>query len=380
MDIIPRFHDAAWSGPIANGFEYISNVLLPKSDVLIYSDPNHYNSQNIIPDMFSQERLVNYSEKGGTDIYIEEVESLDPYQQLLACGDIKHDEFIRIYGETSHNPFYTEAENVESRDDISKAIESASNMDTPIRFHFVRISNTDEQDGILSGIREQASACERDAYDSVRAFFKLLKENNIDFNGDDKYVVFNMLEEFDAGMENSHNRSYIEERYNTSFCSILSDNFGDKVPTEMLKNLSDKLNEMREQQISVFQSIRATKNKFRIDNDATLAEEILRTKDPDGKAIVVHGRAHGAETHNDLDEHLQRDGLVVNRVNIFYDPNDLPSNRIDNSDMNYSPETNGFYFIDWNKNGIVDGGSNELSPFELKSGDDQLNSTNIPVM
>ncbi len=374
LDHIPKFHDVAWAGPIANGFQYLSTVMLPQSDVLILSDVNHSRSQTLISDMFSAERLQVYSDQGVTDIYIERVEPVQQHIDALTNQEIDKATFIERVGASSFSCYATdEARQLTSKDAhgrLADAVIAASQMSSPIKFHAAQMSNTDEQSEQLRVLQQQVLSTHRKALDRIDAFFDEANEANIllrsgrggPYGVSDIDAVFALGKRFIIDDCDLLRGGYKEKAaFNAE--ATLKNHFKDRVPDEMLMRLGQDLNTLNLDQLNDYIGKIKMVGKFRIDNDEILARHVMDTRSQDGRVIVVHGAAHGAARHDDLDEHLQNAGFAVNRVNIYYDSTDINLIRnTDQSDIHYSLEDNKVSFIDHNGNSIVDGGVYEDSP------------------
>ena len=306
--LIPQFHSKAF--PRLDGFSYIENAILPKSDVVIMSDTDHENARDIYEDMFSKSELEAYARKGYTDIHFEFPESLQPYaDQLANRKDAK--EFLNTMEDMrAYSTHLSKEDALKKNADMADAIVIAANMSPPIKIHFSLIRNTPKQ-------REQLNLLS-DELVRIR--------DNILSHLDDNPDVSSAADE------------YLESLYN--------------------------------QQLDTQRKRLSLSEQYRIDNDVILAQKIKNTKDPYGRALILHGAGHGAkwdgkEGHNDLDEHLEDMGFSVNRINIIYDSRNVTRmvrrGHADVSDMNYFPKLDEFIFLDHNEDGIVNGSSVEQS-------------------
>ena len=358
LDIIPEFHTAAWNGPIASGAEYISSVLLPQSDVLILSEFGHDNSQTIYADFFSEDKLNEYASQGVTDIYIEDLESLDHLVKDLVKDDIGREAFIEAVMADIPNPHVTKDEHLAQVGDIADAIINASKTNPPITFHFAQTVRTAEQNEEM-GLFDQQLKSHGDEFKVVAdEFLSSCAEQGLNTEGY-RGALLEMEEGFGQNRI-TFLRGVLggkDDWFEQDIREHLSSHLQGKVSDEKIEELGDKLIEIRDHQKETMSAAINRGREFQMD-DTVLANKILETKDPEGTAIVMHGGSHGAKNNNDLDEHLQNEGLAVNRVNVYYDIKDITEGAdglSDMADMHYSPLENKMLFFDWNEDGKVNG-------------------------
>jgi len=347
-DIVPQFHRAARPENIPDGHGYLASTVVPGADVTILSDANHRSSATKYDDLFGGEKLGDFHEAGVTDVFIEIPGMMQPMMDKLAAGELTVEEFVEgtnLFRARS----LSEEGGLEMRRNLGEAIVNGASMNPPVKFHAASINFTQEQYAELSELRDTVRVYEDEARTRVDSFIdeygeQLGAENSLElsslvgrhfdpFNRNDPLQMFRDMREF----------------------------LPDSIPAEARDELTRGLLLLRGEQIDAQRKYGETLRGFRIDNDKILAEDIQSKRDPNGKAIVVHGAGHGAHRDEalggDLDEHLQQAGVNVSRVNLAYSAVDMGyvGTLPDAADINYWPEKNLIEFKDHNKDGLVNG-------------------------
>lgn len=340
------------SGFIRGELDGLLDSSLEKGEVLIFSDVNHGNSQTMDQDMLSSQKLQQYSAHGVTDIYLERLEDIQPAIDSLALGQISKTEFAQQVSSISSSRWNTAVEEQAETAALADAVLQGASMVPPIRFHAVQISNTAEQQAALASV----DLIEDDTYSGYlsrvnRLSNEISEHTNLDI---DDIVFLNSSELGDSFTSSAEPE--------LDYYTLLTEHFGDRVPNDILQNAASDFHDLKENQTGGIGQYNALTAQYRIDNDSILAERIADTRNPDGKAIVIHGAGHGAYRDGiigrDLDEILSHEyGLNNVRVNVVYDKFDLLRNaeNIDNSEISYFPERDEVVASDFNGNGQIDG-------------------------
>lgn len=367
---IPQFHNAANAGTISGGFGYIAGTLLPKSDILIFSDMDHVDSKSIYADLFSQQKLEMYAKAGVTDIYVETLEIHQAaIDNIASIKDV--DKFynnLQSIDEAGQCLFLSEYDCAEMNRDLADAVAAGAKMNPPIKFHAVQIANTSEQDSAIAQLDEQAQNI---GYEKVQAiadkFAEESRKAGVDWSDEDSAFMLGVVSRFQVSRSSMRTIDLIDKGL-INFNGLMESHFQsgwfqDRVPSEIIDKFAKQFSDLNKEQNQLFSDAHELVKKYRIDNDVILADRIAETRNPQGRAIVAHGVGHGASVQDDLDEHLQKRGLTVSRVNIFYDSEDLNKHRFDQSDLNYNPVADEITFTDYNGNGRVDGTVHDIKPF-----------------
>lgn len=364
---IPQFHKAANAGTISGGFGYISGALLPKSDVLIFSDTNHANAKTIYADLFSLERLGAYAKAGVSDIYVETPPEFNEFFKKMVEGKMTAHQFADHPDVVGAGGHLSESDYREKMKNLGDAVIAASKMSPPIKFYAAQISNTPEQNQALFDLDVKSMNMFGEAESYANTFFAEVVKRGYalkigeDGAPDDIGIVYDTLGRFNTSAPLLSNEEF-SNKINMDIYGAMRSQFSGRMPEEMVFDFAHKLTLLNVKQNDMILDAQALQNKFRIDNDVLLVKYITDTRNANGKAVVVHGAGHGAASESDLDEQLQNAGLKVNRVNVFYDKQDLLYVTKDNADINYAPKADEITFTDYNSNGRVDGTVHDTPP------------------
>jgi hypothetical protein len=365
------FFKAGRPNLVENGFEFIAGPVIRNSDILILSDTNHSKSINMINDLFSPDKLTRYSQAGVTDVYLEELESLDPYARKLERGEIGKEEFIDINMSESYPVHYTDEVYRAILEDTADAIITGSEMDPPVRIHFAQIENTEEQEKELSELQKSIRPPLEEVSDLTNKLVNFFNEQGVELTNSDLEQINLVAKYFSlTGPE----QEIIDEIYDFNPYEKLSRQFEGRLTQNTINvSLDDFYNlkwNVEREEAGLASREFDLRMQYRIDNDKILADRIADTKYPQGKAIVVHGAAHGAERKNDLDELLEKKGFSVSRVNVVYgEENDMnPEDGYqDICDADYYPVSGKLEFRDVNSDGRIEGLSRELEQPAIKA-------------
>lgn len=315
-----------------NGYNYAVGTAFPRSDALIWSDTNHFNSFTQTEDLFTAERLGILSNAGVTDIYIEQLEDGQPFvDQLIEDRDI--DKFVEAYDGISYSTRMSSEEAQYHLGNTARVILAAADNDPPIDVHFAQINNTDAQDTELDALSGQIFAKHDDYLIVVNqlatdiALHTTVTDEDID-----------LLYGLDIGLSFSGFNGVIYDY------SQITEHFQDRVPADVLDASVEALGDLKIEQMRLETQHLTLNNQFRIDNDSILADRVAETRNPDGKVVIVHGSNHGGLRDNDLDEMLAQRGISSTRVNLVYDQADLDfvQTTPDPTEMSYFPQTDQF--------------------------------------
>lgn len=339
------------AGLISGGFDGLLSSTFSRGDVLIFSDVNHSNSGTMNQDMLSEQKLNQYSSHGVTDIYLEQLEEIQPLVDALARGEITEQNFVDEAMSISTNSWISEEENRASKGALASAITQGAASNPPINFHAVQIANTSSQAHSLSTLDQGIWDTHGQYLERVNELIDDVRQHT-DLTEADRDFLFN------GGMGESfigHNGPQFE------YSQIL-EHFGDRVPHDVLQDAVVDMYDLKINQLQMASRHAELTAQFRVDNDSILAERIADTRDRSGTAVVIHGSGHGATRggwfSRDLDEILRHEyGLKNARVNVVYDGNDINSNaqQKDDSEISYFPDEDKVVAHDTNGNGEVEG-------------------------
>ncbi len=366
-----EFLKAGRPNSIENGFEFIAGPVLRNSDILILSDTSHAKSTSKESDLLSPEKLLRYSKAGVTDIYIEKLESLDPYVRKLERGEIGREEFIDINFEGTTSVHYSRDVLRTKLEVTADAIIAGSKLDPPVRLHFAQIENTEEQEKELFKLIDGVEPPNEEVAGLVRNLVSSFKDKGLELTDSD-------LEELDVIADFFCLHPHIQETMVsvTGFDPYkkLSRQFEGRLSQEDVNVSLDDFYDLkwrREREIEEMKlKVLSLDQQYRVDNDKILADRIASTKNPEGKAIVVHGAAHGAERDNDLDELLEKKGFSVSRINVVYgeeNPLNPEKGLQDICDADYYPESGKLEFRDVNSDGKIEGLPKEIKQPLIKT-------------
>lgn len=328
-----------------NGYNYAVGSAFPRSDVLIWSDTNHFNSFSQNEDLFTPERLGILSNSGVTDIYIEQLEDGQPFvEQLLKDRDVEA--FVRSYGAISYSTRMTSDEFQHRLGKTAEFILAAADQEPPINVHFAQINNTAAQEAELDALSTQIFS----KHDDHLAIIDRLATDialHTPMTDADLDVLYNLPLGLSFSGLNGVTYDY----------SQITAHFEDRVPADVLNRSVLELGSLKIDQMRLEEQHITLNNQFRIDNDSILADRISETRTPDGNVVVVHGSNHGGLRENDLDEMLAQRGLSSTRINLVYDQRDLNDvqQTIDPTEMSYFPQTDQFVVDALDKNSEVMG-------------------------
>lgn len=334
---------------------------------MIFSDTNHANAKTIYADLFSLERLGAYAKAGVSDIYVETLPEYNEFFKKMVEGKMTANQFADhpdVVGAGLHLSGSDLRKYVKN---LGDAVIAASKMSPPIKFYAAQISNTPEQNQALIELDTKAMNMFGESESYANKFFAEVVKRGYalktgeDGAPDDIGIVYDTLGRFNTSAPLLSNEEF-SKKIDMDIYELMDSQFSGRVPQEMVFDFAHKLTLLNGKQNDTIIEALSLQNKFRIDNDVLLAKYISDTRNANGKAVVVHGAGHGAASESDLDEHLQNAGLKVNRVNVFYDKQDLLYPEADKADINYAPKADEITFTDYNSNGRVDGTVHDTPP------------------
>ncbi len=341
----------------ASGYEQVLDIAFPngadasESDVLIWSDTNHATSTDKIGDLFSIERIAELSKRGVTDIYIEKLEVSQPLvAKLIADQDV--DAFVAEYDRIATPLAASQEDFLSQARDTAHMIVVAAEMKPPINVHMVQIAYTPEQEQDLGEFEERMFAIQDDA-------FVTLSDLATEFS---KYTELSDSDE--QLLLDGHITEYIVDDRAVFNLNIIKEQFRDRVPDDVLDDTVIKLRDFKNRHLEISSQYNRLADQFRVDNDVILAERIADSLPQDGKAVLVHGSAHGSNRSGidgvDIDELLLQNGLSSTRVNLAYDRWGLLSSQYstDPTELTYYPQEDRFTIDD------LDDGNPEILGFE----------------
>ena len=353
MDSIkPVFQNAARDPSVLDrGFDRLMD-LARDADALILSDTDHRNNRTLIQDVFTPDRLQTLASQRFTDVFIEIPGQHQPLLDQLARGDITVDRFATDLVDAGganivHGP---KDDKMVFAQGLGDTIRRA--QDQGIRFHAASVDFTPDQRAHLSDFQDRLDA-NADAFQSTQ--FQFVRQFGDQLPPDQQRFVRNGL------VDNSLDGIPLDD-----FRARLQQNLPENpnIPSDARADFIDKMVQIHQDRLS----LPATRyvDRFadlRLDNDATLADNVVRDVSPTGRPIIVHGAAHGATRDDkgdavDLDGRLQDLGLRTARVNI-----DLPVQRFgrrqgalaDTSDITFDPRADTITLRDVNRDGFVNG-------------------------
>ena len=336
-----QFQKASWDGvSMPNGFAHLTHNVLPKADVLIFSDIAHGKADTLHKDLLSPEKLEEYQRNNVTDIFLELPEGVDYLAKQLANPDasnsIDRDDFINTMMDRVKLPSMTEEQTRQHFSNIADAIIKGREMDPPVNFHFAQIHNTPEQIQHLKDVRattdQKLEAFGRKSAKIGASAFPDLGKPDAPYLQEDVQAVANLAGVFHKSFSDWDNdKMDLGAWRELDIHKYLTNNLSDNVPDHVIDKLANDYNALRDEQLSAINEVYGSRIQTRIDNDEVLAKRVEsirenrleQTENPDCKTIVIHGGGHGATTQNDLDEQLQNAGLKVARVNTCYETKDM---------------------------------------------------------
>jgi hypothetical protein len=357
------FNKAAVPKIVDDGFGYIRDSIIPRSDVTILSDIEHKESATMIADMFSPERIEEYSKSGVTAILLEVPEIMNDDAQDLFEKNITKDEFIKRMLNKTSSKLWTDEEFEAHATAIATAIETGSNQHPPIRFYMAQIKDTLEQEDIIHDMIKQNINHYWEAHKITNTLCdKIISENdNFPPNKADK--LRQIADDFCNPGAHINDFEYLKKDLSKTLSEILEGTLSE----EEIEEITSELQQIKNKQLDVLLAQVEYKNSIRVDNDTILAEKALQAKEETGgKVIIVHGAGHGAERHNDIDDILQKLRLTVSRINISYNEETLiksMNSNPDNSEISFFPLTGELKFEDLNDDGKITGYYDENMPY-----------------
>lgn len=340
--------NAAGGAQRTSGYDAMLDKAFPASDVLIFSDMNHGHSNTKFRDLLSPQRLNLLAQDRVTDIYVEELECIQPFIDRLSRGEISKDEFVKLVGAESTSVFLTREEDMQSYADLADVVIAASAMQPPIRIHAKQVSNTPEQEMVLNDLEKKQDAVFDKGLAYISAFSRRLTDSGLNSDEMIKYLYSDGVA---MGLA-SH------KVFDVDSAKIRTE-LSKRLPAEEVEAFMKGYEDLQLEQMALVNRHDALKMQYRIDNDVILADYIAKTKPPESRALIIHGAAHGSSSkENDLDELLAQRGISSMRVNLVYDRSDLISSsrrNPDASEMNYYPGQDKFETEDLNNDGAING-------------------------
>lgn len=323
-----------------NGFGGVRKIIR-QSDVTIYSD-KHSESATIYKDMLSPEKLKAYQADGVKDIYVEDHLNNGPIAKAYAEGRITKEQALDKCDSNGKLAHLSPEAARQQRSDLLDAYANAKKEG--INIHFAQWPMTEPQNeeinGGISKIHEKVANSLINSANKVsggKGSLALTTEENEALFGKDISDSFNMS-------LSTKDRLAAQER----FVKGLHQHLGAKLSPKEIIDLTKEVNDQYIAQLKLQPGRNIAIMQFRIDNDITLSDYIAQSKTPGGRAIVIHGRLHGAQDHKDLDDQLAKRGLRTARIDIDYKGEKDPVAGKDPTPHRYSPNkgSDGTFTVD----------------------------------
>ncbi len=348
------FNDTSAAATTASGgFDQVLTQGSTK-DVLVLSDVDHSSNGALFPSVFNPEKLQSFADKGFTDIHLEIMPSHQYYIDSFIQGTLTRDEFIAHLTDEPITKHITGEQLDIHHQNFTDFLEAAAHTDPPLEIHasYIKPSNPrlfEEHAELTAQLDAKA-----DDLQTLEGSFKTLAVSQ-GLDGTTFDEMLSQAKKVDV-------REMEEKIINT---------FSGQLPEEALTRFADEVQAIHMDAMSI-QAMQAQNiMRARIESDAGLASTIAGSIEAGGKALVVHGAAHGATAH-DLDEHLTNHGLSSQRVLLAFDPDELSRfqhgevvaevNELwnirmavpDLPDQVYYPLDDRLEMVDWNKDDTVE--------------------------